>query len=260
MPVINLDGLPVSYMDSGSGVPVVFVPGLAGSKEWFSYQACGLSDRYRIASYDLRRSSGDTHYNLDLLVKDLARFLDGLRIYAAVIAGHGLGGLIALKFASLHPERCPALVLCSTTPSFPKCSDGEFISYMLPGEPQFESAMVKWWNKWFLRKSKAAEVNPYEKLAECLTRIDQSTLIKRLEILRNTDLRSMLSDIEVPTLVIASTGDTRYVLSGSQELEEGIPDAALEIIEDADRFYFHTRHDLFNLLITDYIAEKIALF
>lgn len=260
MPVINLDATPVSYMDSGGGVPVVFVPGLAGSKEWFCYQAYGLSDRYRVVSYDLRKSSGHIRYNLDLLVNDLTRLLDGLRIYAAVIVGHGLGGLIALKFAAMHPERCPALILCSTTPSFPDCTDDEFISYMLPGQPQFESTVVKWWKKWFVSRPNPAEAGPYGKLAECLAKIDHPTLIKRLEILRNTDLQPLLSDIEVPTLVVAAASDPRYVLSGSQELEEGIPGAALEIIEDADRFYFHTRHDLFNLLIADYIAEKIALF
>ncbi|MHB9038200.1 MAG: alpha/beta fold hydrolase [Armatimonadota bacterium] len=261
MPVINVDGLRVSYTDAGSGTPIVFVPGLAGSKEWFCYQASGLADRYRIISYDLRRARGHTAYSLDVLVNDLTRFLAALRIYSAIIAGHSLGGLVALKFASLHPERCPAVVLCSTTPAYPNCSDDDFISQLLPGEVKFESAFAKWWKKWFGGKRRAEEeADPYERLSGTLSELDHLTLTKRLEILRGTDLRAELDQIEVPTLVIASTGDTPYVLGGSQCMEEGIPDSTMELIESAERFYFYTRHDLFNAILADYLAEKIALF
>ncbi|MEN6355602.1 MAG: alpha/beta hydrolase [Armatimonadota bacterium] len=256
MPVINVDGLRVSYTDTGSGMPIVFVPGLAGSKDWFDYQALGLADHYRIISYDLRQTRGQNAYNLDVLVDDLARLLSRLRIFAAVVAGHGLGGLIALKFAAVHPECSPALVLCSTTPSFPHSSDDEFISHMLPGEIKFESAIIRWWKKWF----GCNNANGRNALTNCLTNIDHATLTRRLDILRSSDLTPLLGDIEVPTLVVASTDDVPYVLAGSQILEEGIPDTNLEIIEGADRFYFHTRHDLFNALIADYLSEKIAQF
>ncbi|MCE5322969.1 alpha/beta hydrolase [bacterium] len=260
MPAINVDGLRVNYNDTGSGMPIVFVPGLAGAKDWFYYQALGLADHYRIISYDMRRSRNQTAYTHDILTDDLIRLLDRLRIYAAVVVGHGLGGLIAMQFAAMHPECCPALILCSTSPSFPRLSDDEFISHMLPGEVKLESAIVRWWKRWFGRKAGPCAAEPNAILTECLSKIDHVTLAKRMNILRNTDLTSLVSEIEVPTLVTASTDDAAYILAGSQVLEESIPNASLEIIEGTDRFYFHTRHDLFNAIIDDYLAEKIALF
>lgn len=260
MPLINSDGLRVSYTDVGSGTPIVFVPGLAGSKDWFCYQASGLSDRYRVISYDLRRVHGHSAYSLDVLVNDLARFLAALRIYKAVIAGYSLGGLVALKFASLHPECCPALVLISTTPNYPNCSDDDFISQMLPCEMKFESPVVRWLKKWFGGRCKIENANPHEHLCQSLSELDYLTMTRRLDILRNTDLRAILSEVEVPTFVIASSNDAPYLHAGAQHLEESIPDSNLEIIESTDRFYFHTRHDLFNAVLADYLAEKIALF
>lgn len=260
MPVINVDGLRVSYTDTGNGMPIVFVPGIAGSKSWFDYQALGLTDHYRIIRYDLRQARGQSAYSLDILVDDLARLLHRLSIYSAVVVGHGLGGLIALKFASVHPECCPSLILCSTAPSFPQLSDDEFVSYMLPGEIKFESAFIRWWKKWFGRRSDCSDSVGRTALTNCLTDIDHTTLTKRLDILRSSDLTSLLGEIEVPTLVVASTDDAPYVLAGAQALEEGIPDANLEIIEDVDRFYFYTRHDLFNAIIADFLTDRIALF
>jgi pimeloyl-ACP methyl ester carboxylesterase len=260
VPVINVDGLRVNYNDTGSGMPIVFVPGLAGSHEWFDYQTLGLADHYRIISYDLRQARGQNAYNLDVLVDDLARLLARLRVYAAVIVGYGLGGLIAIKFAALHPECCPSLILCSTAPSFPQLSDDEVVSYMLPGEIKFESAIIRWWKKWFGGKSRCGGNDVRAALAKCLSGIDHTTLARRLDILRSSELTPLLGEIEVSTLVIASTDDAPYVLAGSQLLEEDIPDASLEIIENADRFYFYTRHDLLNAVITDYLSERTTIF
>ena len=78
--------------------------------------------------------------------------------------------------------------------------------------------------------------------------------------MRKTDLTPLLDRVEVPTLIVASSEEPPYVLSGSQALQQGIPEASIEIIEGADRFCFYTRHDLFNAIAADYLTETIAHF
>lgn len=241
-------------------MPVVFIPDLTGSREWFVYQASGLSDRYRVISYDLRQARGKTDYTLDLLTRDLARFLDALRIRDAVIVGHSFGGLIAQQFAALYPEKTLALVLSSTAPQFPNLSDEEFLAHMQAGEVKFESWFERWWKRLLGRKQAEEDrVNPLEYLAKHSGNIDQATLTARLRILRESDLTPVLDGIEAPTLIVAGSLDQPYILHGSQVLDQRIEDSALEVIEGADHFAFYLRYDLYNDLLADFLAYRVVI-
>lgn len=255
MPVINTNGLQINYSDTGIGVPVVFVPGLSGSNDWFCYQTSGLSNHYRIISYNLRRTRFRTHYTLDLLADDLKRLLDALHIPSAVVVGHSFGGLVALKFAISHPERCPALVLCSTAPSFSGIDDEELLSNMLPGEVQFENLFVRFWKKLFRLKCENEEDT--DSISRYNAGLDRATLDARMRILHKTDLEPALASVTMPSLIVAGSLDKSYILSGSQILDEMIADSVLEVIEDTDHFCFYNRHDLFNEILVEYLSHKV---
>ena len=253
--VINTDGLRIEYSDTGIGVPVVFVPGLTGSKDWFHYQKSGLSDRYRIISYNLRRTRFRTNYNIDLLANDLKSLLNALHISSAVIVGHSFGGLVALKFAMMHPERCAALVLCSTAPSFVDLSEDELLSQMLQGEVKFDNLFDR------LRKMLFGSKRGFEDIDSTSgynADLDRATLKARMKILSTTDLIPTLDNIIVPTLIIVGSGDKPYILSGSQLMYEMIEDSTLEVIEDTDHFVFYNRHDLFNATLVEYLTQKVT--
>ena len=42
------------------------------------------------------------------------------------MVGYSLGGLIALKYAVVYPDRCPGLVLCSTAPSYSRIPESKW--------------------------------------------------------------------------------------------------------------------------------------
>ncbi|MCL5104113.1 MAG: alpha/beta hydrolase [Armatimonadetes bacterium] len=259
MSVIDINGLRVNYTDAGSGAPIVFVPGVVGTSEWFKYQSSGLSDRFRVITYDLRRARGQ--YSLDILVDDLSRLLTALKVYNAAVVGHSLGGLVALQFAVSHPERCPALVLCSVSPSLPSMSEVELLSHSAPSDFKVESFWAKLWRRLFGPKEPPNyDCSPHSYLMRTAAELDGATVYRRANILQSTDLTSALPDVGVPTLIVASSADKPYILAGSQLMDERIPDSALEVIENTDQYYFYTRHDLFNALLADYLAEKIARF
>ena len=60
----------------------------------------------------------------------------------------------------------------------------------------------------------------------------EAAFINQLAIERGDD-RPTLEDIECPTLVIWSRQDALRTLTEARELENGIPNARLEIIEDS---------------------------
>lgn len=247
--------------DTGSGLPVIFVPGLVGSKEWFRYQDSGLSDSYRIISYDLRRVRGRVEYTLDLLVDDLAKFLNALRIPAAAIAGHDFGALIALKFALTYPNRCLALTTISSAPSFSAMSEEEILESFSPGEIKFEGFWERLWKRLFAKKSlQDEEPGSLGYLPKHSGNIDQQTLSARLELARNTDLTEELHEVCMPTMIMVGSKDKPEILAGAQILDEQIPDSTLEVVEDADHFLFYTRHDLFNAALDEFLRRNAVYF
>lgn len=261
MPAIDIDGLKVNYTDRGSGVCIVFVPGLAGTKEWFNYQVSGLSDRYRIVSYDLRRARGRaarSSYTLDQLVDDLDRLLSALHIHEAAIAGHSLGGLIALQFALAHPDRCSLLILSSTAPCYSNVSEAELASYYIPGGFQREGLLGALRRLLFGHKPGLEdESDPLALLRQSVRDLDAGTLAVRLKLLREVDMTPVLGEIVVPTLVVAGSLEMPQILAGAQTLEQNMSRSSLEIIEGADQFHFYTSHDRFNAIVADFVARNI---
>lgn len=268
MPVIT--GERADYTDSGTGICVVLVPGLAGSRDWFAYQSAGLSDRYRTISYDLRGAhdgrgripllrAGRPNYTLDLLADDLARLMSALHIPSAAVIGHSLGGMVALRFAIAHPERCQAVILSSTAPSYAGWSRGDLISYYLPGDVGGESYLRALWRQ-FTGTPQISEhgSDPLIPLKRAAYRLDRATLNARTRLLSETDLGPAIPEVAAPMLIVAGSEERPEILAAAQQMEESLPDPSLEIIEGADQFHFYTSHDRFNTIVADFLSHRAA--
>lgn len=258
MPTALVDGLRVEYTDCGVGLPIVFVPGLYGSADWFQYQSSGLSDRYRIIACETRSLRGQGERSLALLSEDLARFLDSLKIYGAVVAGHTLGASIALHLAARSPERVLAAIAVSAVPCYAGVSGEDVLARLSPGEAGPETFLTRLKN-WFGKANRPPtdDSDPLAYLVRHGGTVDRATLAARLHLLMQDNISPLLPEVEVPTLVVAGSRDWSTVLSGSQAIDQLVPNAALEVIEDADHFCFFTRHDLFNALVDDFVIREV---
>jgi 3-oxoadipate enol-lactonase len=104
--------------DRGSGPPVVVVPGVQGRWEWMRPTLDALSRHCRAVSYSLSGDFGsgrsiDDRQGFDGYIRQLDAILESTGIERAVVCGVSYGGLIALRFASLRPERVSALAIVS---------------------------------------------------------------------------------------------------------------------------------------------------
>ena len=257
MPTVIVDAIRVDYTDAGVGLPLVFVSGLFGSPEWFSYQISGLSDRYRVLAYSLRPARGRIYYSLDLLADDLVRILDKLKIHETVVIGHTLGAMVALTLAAAHPERVPAVVAVATAPSFAGVEEQDIIDHLSPGEIEREGFLAR-----LLKRNTGAPPPPVDDSdpVAYLARhgqVDRPTVNARLRLMRGADVTPILPQVQAPTLVVAGARDWSRILAGSQLIYQSAPDSAIEIIEDADHFCFFSRHDLFNALVDDFVSSEV---
>lgn len=267
MPRIQAGNLAVDYNEAGAGMPIVFIPGITEYKEAFAFQLRGLKDSYRIISYDLRRGlKRATDYTLDALVDDLRDFLRALNLNSAVICGHSFGGLVAMQFALQYPQETNALILVSAFPSMIDTPSDRFLGWISSsGHPYHASLgaklkvnVVRLLGK---RSPRALAMEHQSSAVRMIAHqaedVPQATVVQRQRIIQKTNLISRLSQIAPPTLVIAGSRDRTFFLSSAEHLYQEIPNASLEVIEDAGHFPFLTRHDQFNAILDEYLEDRL---
>ena len=106
--------------DGGTGqtgaLPVLFVHSLAGNGGQWALQLDHLRRHRRAVAVDLRGHgdsdpADDGDYTIPAFAADVAAVADELALRHFVLAGHSLGGLVAIEYASRHPERVAGLLL-----------------------------------------------------------------------------------------------------------------------------------------------------
>jgi pimeloyl-ACP methyl ester carboxylesterase len=108
--------LHVAEWGTGSGPPIVFLHGGAHDSSHWAEVCRRLPQRFRCIVPDQRghgasERAADGDYSCEAQTDDLAALLDALAIERCALVGHSMGGLNALRFAGLRPERTRALVL-----------------------------------------------------------------------------------------------------------------------------------------------------
>ena len=99
----------------GSGPEVLLVHGISSSGLSWQPILAGLGRAFTPITIDLRGHGESGHpacgYLYDDYANDLDAVLDALSMDRPLIIGHSLGGLVALRWASRHPERAAAIVV-----------------------------------------------------------------------------------------------------------------------------------------------------
>lgn len=110
-------GARLRYAVGGDGSPLVLVHGLGGTIENWLGLAPALAARHRVLVPDLpghgRSSPLSGARDLDALAGAVLAIADTERISGAVWIGHSLGGVVALRAATLRPDAVRGLVLAA---------------------------------------------------------------------------------------------------------------------------------------------------
>ncbi|GFR10352.1 abhydrolase domain-containing protein C22H12.03 [Trichonephila clavata] len=96
--------------------PIIFLHGLWAFKEyWYNIPNTVANATKRKAYVMDLRNHGDSEwsdeFNFDCTVDDLIHFMDKMECSKAVLIGHSIGGIAALKTALRWPERVEKLIL-----------------------------------------------------------------------------------------------------------------------------------------------------
>lgn len=115
---IVIKGLALAYERRGRGAPLVLLHGYPLDHSIWNDLALLLENDFDLILPDLRgfgeSAAADEPYFMADIAADLASLLDALGLEKAALAGHSLGGYVALAFAKAFPARINGLALVAS--------------------------------------------------------------------------------------------------------------------------------------------------
>jgi 3-oxoadipate enol-lactonase len=118
MDKVDVHGINIAYKRCGKGSPLLLVHGFPLDSTSWNEVVPFLENNFELIVPDLRGFGQSTTttslYTIANMADDLAGLLDHLKIEKASLAGHSMGGYVALAFAKKYPQRMNGLGLVSS--------------------------------------------------------------------------------------------------------------------------------------------------
>jgi len=203
----------LAVFDQGNGTALIVIPGVQGRWEWMKPALTELAKRCRAVSYTLCGDIGsdvkfDPALGFDNFVRQLDRVFERSGIDRAALCGVSYGGLIALRYAALRPERVTSLVFVSSpAPGWaPNGRQQRYLAHPWRSTPAFVmTSPLRLWPE-----IKAAYDTTHERLAFSLRhglRVMSAPVIPprmatRVTMQQQLDFAPDCQRIKVPTLIV----------------------------------------------------------
>lgn len=215
--------------------------GFARSIKWWQQWVPMLSRQYRVVRHDARGCGQstvplrDADWSVQRFNKDVLELLNFLAIDKVHWVGFHSGALLGELFAITYPERIRSLVLVNGPPVI----EPELLDMYALKEKDSLAAMERYGLKEWLRRTNSGRLD--------LARTDPQIVAWHTEeqsktpfhvayaahsTFRGADLRKVLSEIKVPTLLLAGDRSPVSPLEQQRFMQQQIPNAQLVVFED----------------------------
>tara|TARA_B110000238_G_scaffold201092_1_gene254645 strand:- start:13892 stop:14641 length:750 start_codon:yes stop_codon:yes gene_type:complete len=127
-----------TFLEEGSGDPIILLHGLMGGVENFGEMVDFISNDYKVYGLDLKLFETPL---LKCSVKNKAiylhKFMEHIGVEKATLVGNSMGGHIGLIFLKLYPEKVQSLILTGSSglyessmgDTFPRRGDYDYIKH-----------------------------------------------------------------------------------------------------------------------------------
>ncbi|MEU4344711.1 alpha/beta hydrolase [Nocardia sp. NPDC023852] len=114
---IAVKGANLGFAATGTGPPVLLIPGGGGCSDYLAPVAQQLSGFrvYRVEPRGCGRSDHDGRYDLETTLDDFDALLDQFGLERWVVGGHSHGAFLALAYALRRPDRTRAVLYLAGT-------------------------------------------------------------------------------------------------------------------------------------------------
>jgi len=245
--------------DAGTGRPIVLIHGWPLSDEMYEYQYNDLINKnFRVIGITLRGFGKSDKpykdYNYDVHAKDIEQVLGKLDIKDAVLGGFSMGGSVAIRYVSrynsghvsklaLFAAAAPIWTQRKDFPyNLPKSAVDDLIKLNYKDRPKLLSDFTKIFS--------ATETSLNEGISNwlydiCLSASSYATA-QCLIALRDTDLRSDLVNIKIPTLIMHGKKDKICSFDLAEQMKAGISGSHIVAFKNSGHSLFLEETDKFN--------------
>ncbi|MGA5559741.1 alpha/beta fold hydrolase [Streptomyces platensis] len=230
----------IEYGVTGSGPALVLVHGTGSHSEAWDQQVEALKGKFTVVTPDLSGSGGTVDHGGPLTLGDLVAEVLAVADHAGLdtfhLAGHSLGGVVALRLAAEHPRRVRSVVSHAGWAYTDQrmTADFRYSLNLLRTDAESGTSLVsqmfplatlgpRYWA--------ATDEASHEKLVQQIAENPQPGTARQFEVGLTVDLRPLLGRISAPALVFASAHDRVCGADQQQLLRDGIPGASYAEIE-----------------------------
>lgn len=272
----------------GSGPTLVLLHGWGLNLRVWDGLTAALQDRFRIVALDLpghgRSEWLPERSSLEAQAAEVGRTIS-LIAGSYFLLGWSLGGQIALRLAADRPAGLDRLVLIAATPRLPAAPDwphgapperlaqqaaslradyqrtvSDFLELQVRASADAAVALSQLRTVLFAHGTQPVSNTPHgaagrEQHGGNPDRRQRDALACGLELLRNTDLRPLLAQIILPTLVIAGQYDRVTMPAASHALAEALPNARYVEIRRAAHAPFLSHLPQLSALLIDFLQQ-----
>jgi Predicted hydrolases or acyltransferases (alpha/beta hydrolase superfamily) len=205
---------------------LLILPGLLEDVDAFEPVVAGTQDMATAFAADMTRADSIA----GLAAEALKQAPEG----PFMLAGHSMGGYVALEILRQAPERVTTLALLNTNArADSKESTGNRRRLMALADRDFEGVINTLMTK-VLSPGHQKDPVMTGTVAAMAHGVGKDAFKRQQEaIINRIDSRAHLAAIRCPTLVVAARDDAIMPLEWLEELAKGIPGARLEIVEDS---------------------------
>jgi pimeloyl-ACP methyl ester carboxylesterase len=222
------------YVEQGQGIPIVFLHGYPlDHRIWlpvFPY----LRKDIHIIEPDLRGHGQspvpEGVYSMSLVVGDVIRLLDKLKIEKTVVAGHSMGGYVIFEFWHEYPDRISGIALVATRANAD--TEERRMDRLQTAEEVMKAGTAKIVNSMLTKLTKKTEL--YPEIRGIMEGISPQGVAGILRGIANrANAIPWLPQINVPAVVIAGKDDQLVPVQESIEMAKKLQNGKLEMIDNA---------------------------
>ena len=257
-----MSGPRIDYrVDGNRGPWVTFITGIANDTSMWDAQVPALSRDFRVLRYDLRGQGGSEAtpppYSIALLVSDLLRLWEALKVRKSHLVGLGLGGALAQALAIEHGERLSSLMPCccraQMVPDFAVLWHGLVEKVKANG---VESIVEQTAQRWFSDEFKAANPQVLDGVRKMIARTSREGYLGCVAAFLELNVEKDLGRIRVPTHYVSGADDK---LGGPPALMERmakqVPGARHSSVPKAAHIANIQNPGAFNLVMGEFLRE-----
>lgn len=220
----KINGIEINYELQGqTGLPIVLIHGFGLDHSIWMDVASKYLRNYRVIMPDVR-GHGESEapegiYPMSVLARDISHLLGFLGVSKAILCGHSMGGYITLAFAEHFPERLAGMGLI-TTHAGSDSTEKRAGRYEMVEAIQERGSVA-------LAESLASNLTEDQEIIQevynIINRTSPDGVIGALQgMAERQDRTSVLSEIMVPSLVVAGEKDEIIDVETAQQMAEAL--------------------------------------